>query len=327
METLTLSAPDLARILQQTAPHRSAGTDWKDGAATLIEAADQRLHAVTTDRYTIAVATADLHDVPETATDFRAVLLDGDADTLQAWAASRGYDEAVRLTTDGQQLDATTLTSKLRLPITTDGFPLPGWRDFIAKHLTQDGPQAQPAGLTAEGLRRWTEHHDVLWIGTAGPATPVTFRGENFIGLHMASKRPAPLLLLPSGDAATADMAPATLPLPAPGSHFTVLRTEMLKRVVVGEEAVKDARADDDGWAATERITAAGSAWLAQRLLERLEQLDPRLAHSFARQLREELDQGDFTDVAYEVAYGLGLAPADWTEEYRGAKDAYLVRT
>ncbi|WP_331727240.1 hypothetical protein OG871_39810 (plasmid) [Kitasatospora sp. NBC_00374] len=317
----TLSATELARILAQTAPHRSDGTVWKEGAATLLDIVEQRLHAVTTDRTAVAVGTADLH---HTSGSWRVALLDADADTLQRWAASRGYDEDVHLATDGQRLDAYTATSGLHLPARPD-YPLLYWREFLTPYLS--AATGQPTALDTDALRRWSTSGDALWMDFTEPTRPVVVRGERFVGVQMPMKRTAPGIRVPGTDpTGTADTAP-TLPLRDKNDDFAVLRAEMLKRVVTAEEAVTDAHQAQDGWAATAHIRSAGSAWLASRLLAELERIDPRQAYLIAAQVHEELDLGEFTDAAFATAVESGLDPSTWRGKYQDAKDAWLQRS
>ncbi|MFJ9167288.1 hypothetical protein ACIRN5_23290 [Lysinibacillus fusiformis] len=317
----TVSATELARILAQTAPHRADSTVWSKGAATLLDVVELRLHAVTTDRTAIAVGTAHLH---ETSGAWHAVLRDTDADALHQWASSRGHDEDVRLVSDGQRLDAHTAGSGLHLPVST-AYPVLDWRARLAPYLRN--ATASPAGLDTDALRRWSTSGDTLWLDATKPATAVVIRGERFVGLQMATKQTVPAIRVPGTDPATPLGSAPALPLPDRDSHHTTLYTEMLKRVITSEEAVTDARQAQDGWAATAHIHAAGSAYVANRLLAELEQYDPRRAYHLAAQLREELDLGEFTDIAREIAYRADLDPAAWRDEYRRRKDASLSRT
>ncbi|MFD5615852.1 hypothetical protein [Kitasatospora sp. NPDC127060] len=317
MTTTILRADELARILEQTAPHRSEPTSWKPGAITLLDADTTHLHAVTTCRYTLAVASAPACGrAGGDGEAWTATIQGHDADSLAAWARSRGYDEDVSLIVAADRVEAFTPTSALRVPVSASPFPVTEWRQLLAAEL--DGPTdstAAPTALDTELLRRWSDSGDIVWLGQSRRSGHLLVLGEDFAGVQMPVKKD---WAAPSGPAwAAGDGAPvATLPLPDPDDDLARLQSEMLQRVVLADESAKDAYAVGDRAAAAAIVTAAGSAYLAFQALRALEEIDPRRAHRLAAQVCDDFDSGEFTETAYQAAQADGLDPSAWVAGY-----------
>ncbi|MER5354678.1 hypothetical protein ABT093_30645 [Kitasatospora sp. NPDC002551] len=326
--TTTVRAAELARILDQTAPHRSKPDTWHDGSVTLLDADPVRLHAVTTSRYTLAVASAtlrtpDSEEKSKVGEPWSTTLQGDDADSLAAWARTRGYDEDVRLIVAPDRLDASTLTSSLHVPVSAAKFPLRGgWRPFIAARVEPStGPAPAPIALDTAILRRWKGIGDYVWLGVSEHDSSLLVLGENFVGVQAPVKREwqAPL----AQASAAADGRPVEeLPLPNGDDEFSTIRREMLRRMVVANEAIKDARYAGDDALADAVLAAAGSSHMAVRALRALEQIDPRRAHELAAASSDELDSGLFIEAAFETAAALSLDPSAWIAQYNASRTA-----
>ncbi|WP_371523254.1 hypothetical protein [Kitasatospora sp. NBC_01300] len=322
--TSILRAAELARILDQTAPHRSKPDTWQDGSVTLLDADPVRLHAVTTSRYTVAVGSAALSG-PDSAKGepWSTTLQDDDADSLAAWARTRGYDEDVRLIVAPDRLEASTLTSSLRVPVSATKFPLRGgWRPFIAARVEPStGTAPKPVALDTATLRRWKGIGDYVWLGVSEHDGSLLVLGEDFVGVQapVAKGWQAPL----AHASAAADGRPVeVLPLPDGDDEFSTIRWEMLRRMVVADEAIKDARYAGDGALADAFLAVAGSSHVAVRALRALERIDARRAHEVAAAISDELDSGEFIEAAFETAVALSLDPSAWIAQYNASRTA-----
>ncbi|MFG2844219.1 hypothetical protein ACGF12_13755 [Kitasatospora sp. NPDC048296] len=323
MTTTILRAAELARILEQTAPHRSEPTSWKPGALTLLDADATRLHAVTTCRYTLAVGSAPACG-PEggDGEPWAATIQGHDADSLAAWARLRGHDEDVHLIVAADRVEAFTPTSALRVPVSTAAFPLSGgWRPFLAARLkpaTGDAPR--PIALDTAILHRWRKAGDYVWLGVAEHDGSLLVLGEDFAGVQMpvALEWQPPLAHISAADGRPVE----ALPLPDGNDEFAHLRAEMLQRVVTSGEALKDAAYSGGPDAVAPIANAAGSAYLAFRALRALEEVDPRRAHRLAAEVTDELDFAEFTEAAFDAAHEIGLDPSAWVARYNAAQAA-----
>ncbi|MET9396019.1 hypothetical protein [Kitasatospora sp. NPDC002965] len=326
--TTIVRAAELARILDQTATHRRTPTDWRPGSVTLLDADPTRLHAVTTSRYTLAVASAALRDLDseeksEGGEPWSTTLQGDDADSLAAWARNRGYDEDVRLIVAPDRLDASTLTSSLRVPVSAATFPLRGgWRAVIAARMEPStGTAPKPIALDTATLRRWKNVGDYVWLGVSEHDGSLLVLGEDFVGVQapVAKGWQQPLAhALAAADGRSVEV----LPLPDGDDEFSTIRWEMLRRTVVADAAIKDARYAGDGALADAVLAAAGSSHVAVRALRALEKIDPRRAHELAAAISDELDSGEFTEAAFETAAALSLDPSAWIAQYNSSRTA-----
>ncbi|MGW7582773.1 hypothetical protein ACWGKU_29370 [Kitasatospora sp. NPDC054768] len=321
---LGLAAADLARILEQTAPHRGDHEYWPRLAVTRLDADNRHLHAVATDRFTIAVARAATTTVTEGRPWAASVNAD-DAGMLAAWARSRGHDEHVRLVMDSQSLEASTLTSRLKVPVTTGAYVIQ-WRPLLREHLEQPPTPMDLTGLDTQYLRRWEHAGNHLAFAQAGPEHPLLVSGEDFIGLQMPVRH---------RDAATRETLAAdwttpttgtnpgtapTLPLPDPDQTVARMTGDLLKRVLLSTQDLIHAPLDDHHATAV-HASAAAYAWIGHRALQALAQTDPRLADRLVVDLHQELDAGDYSETAFDEAIQAGHDPQAWIDTYHARRD------
>lgn len=78
----------------------------------------------------------------------------------------------------------------------------------------------------------------------------------------------------------------------------------------------------DEPGAVASYAAAGVNAWSAYRFLAALHQADPRLAAQTVADLAEELDAGDFSESAWEIAAKAGHDPQKWSDDY----EAHLKR-
>ncbi|WP_049650120.1 hypothetical protein [Kitasatospora sp. MY 5-36] len=324
---LGLAAADLARILEQTAPHRGDHEYWPRLAVTRLDADAHHLHAITTDRFTIAVARAATTTLTEGRPWAASVNAD-DATMLAAWARSRGYDEPVRLLMDGQSLEASTLTltSRLKVPASTGDYVVQ-WRPFLRRHLEQPPAPLDLTGLDTRYLRRWEQAGNRLAFAQAGPAQPLIVSGPDFIGMQMpvrhrdaTTREGLATDWTTPGDRTAPDTAPA-LPLPDPDQTVARMTGDLLKRVLLSTQDLTHAPLGDHQAMAV-HASAAAYAWIGHRVLQALAQTDPRQADRLVVDLRQELDAGDYSERAYDEAGQAGHDPQAWIDAYHARRDS-----
>ncbi|MEU3564603.1 hypothetical protein [Kitasatospora sp. NPDC006786] len=321
---LGLAAADLARILEQTAPHRGDHEYWPRLAVTRLDADDRHLHAMATDRFTIAVARATTTTVTKGRPWAASVNAD-DAGLLAVWARGRGYDEPVRLVLDGQSLQASTLTSRLTVPVSTGDYVVQ-WRPFLRQHLEQPLAPMDLTGLDTQYLRRWEQADTRLAYSQAGPEQPLIVSGENFIGMQMPVRRgdgQTRATLAADWTAGPGDEtesgAAATLPLPDPDKTVTQMTRDLLKRVLLSTQDLIAAPPGDHRATAV-HASAAAYAWIGHRALQTLAETDPRLADRLVVDLHQELDAGDYSETAFDEASQAGHDPMAWIDAHHARR-------
>jgi hypothetical protein len=321
---LSLTATDLARILEQSAPHRGEYAYWPLLAVTRLDADGRHLHAIATDRFTFAVARTATTTLTE-GRPWAASVNEDDATMLAAWARSRGYNEPVRLVMDGQSLEASTATSWLKVPVTTGDYVVQ-WRPFLRRHLEQPLAPMDLSGMDTQYLRRWEQVGNRLAFSQAGPEQPLVVSGENFLGMQMPVRRSdgqtrealaADWTAGPEGD--TESGAAVALPLPDPDKTVAQMTGDLLKRVLLSTQDLFDSPLGDHR-ASAAHASAAAYAWIGHRVLQTLVETDPRLADRLVVDLHQELDAGDFSETAFDEAQQAGHDPKAWIDAYKARR-------
>ncbi|MFE4398722.1 MULTISPECIES: hypothetical protein [Streptomycetaceae] len=324
--TTTVAAHRLAEALTQVMPHMADPTSSTPILASVRLANDgTHLHAVATDRYTLAVARQRPHACED---EWTATVGAVHAAYLQAWAASHpGHHDTVDLAVEPGLLTASSTAGRITVP-TLDGAHVP-WRGLLATHL---GRPAEPVDLTTldtQYLARWAQAGRHLQITQAAPEAPLVLTGAGFIGLQMPVRRV--LQNTPSRAELAADWAAPTghstaddvdLPMPADGDAAPAMTEDLLKHVLMSTQELYDVVGGEDHAATAAHARAGSHAWTAYRLLQVLRVIDPRTTELALADIASELEDGDFAERAFDDAETLGHQPQAWIDSYITARAA-----
>jgi hypothetical protein len=319
----TLTAHSLASLFRKVAPHMDRDSRYAAIQGVRLDAGNRYLHAVATDRYTLAVARQQLRsDDPAWAATLplRAV------DTITAWLAGHEGAEHVHLTPGTDDLTVTSALGTLVLPSPNASFP--DWRGLIRTALENAPTEAPWSGFTSNLLTRWEAAGRDLCTWQAAFDKPLIVSGHEFIGLQMprrihddespAEKHAVWAASLGGGDKVEqAD----TLhhyeheELAAKENVVPDAAEDLLKQVLRSTTDLFSISTTDPGALAAYAL-AGGRAWMAYRLLKALEKSDPELLRATIVDTDEQLESGEIGEWAWDEAAAAGHDPQAWRNDY-----------
>lgn len=318
--TTSLPATQLAEILDETIPHMYERENMPILSAIHLDSDGTHLHAVGTDRYTMAIARRPLYSgEPWTATVGAAHIT-----YLQSWADAHGRKDTAHLAASPGELTVTSNQGRITLPTITGNFP--AWRPLFRQHLDHPVEPMELSGLDTQYLRRWEKAGRRLRFAQAGAEKPLIVFGDNFLGMQMGMRWTdgttrdtltaawAPSLGIDTGD------EPAELPLPDPTNAIPEMTRDLLHRVTLASQELYEACGPSDPAAMAAHALSGANAWISYRLLQALRVADPQLAESVIENLHDELDAGDFAETAYDDAEKTGHDPEQWVEDFKAAR-------
>ncbi|MDH6116859.1 hypothetical protein ABH930_000278 [Kitasatospora sp. GAS204A] len=315
----TVNAYKLRQLLAKVEPHVNHGDYYPGIAGLRLEGDGQQLHAIATDRYTMAIARTRTSGAGDWAVTIPAARLK----SLRHWVKGHDRDTLIDITPSARSIAFTSPTAELSMAGEDGDFPK--WRAMVAKLLAKD-PQPVPlTAVTSEYLSRWGAASTWLSVTQAGPNEPFIFFGDDFIGLQMPARREdgATREKAIAQWSTTLGAAPAeTVESPMldkPSSAVPAATRELLRQVLI---SANDLFEDDDAHpsAIGAHARAGVHAWMAHRLLQALQVTDSRLAEQVLRSLDDELEAGDFSETAWEEADALGHDPKAWIDDYAAAR-------
>ncbi|MEU4118938.1 hypothetical protein AB0F71_31150 [Kitasatospora sp. NPDC028055] len=321
----TIAAHQLAEALTQVMPHMAAPTSTTPILAGVHLANDgTHLHAIATDRHTLAVARRQVRDCED---EWNATVGAVHIAYLHAWAeAHPTHRDTVDLDLEAGLLTASSTVGRIAVP-TMDGVPAP-WQALLAKHLDHLAEPVDVSMLDTQYLARWAQAGRHLQITQASPEAPYILAGPDFIGLQMPVR---PILQdAPTRTALAADWAPSIagaagtdvdLPLPADGDAAPAMTEDLLKQVLISAQDLYHVVGGQDPAAIAAHARAGAYAWTAHRLLQVLRVIDPRTTELALADINGELEAGDFPELAFDDAETLGHQPQTWVDSYLSARD------
>ncbi len=315
----TVNAYKLRQLLAKVEPHINHGDYFPGIAGLRLEGDGQQLHAIATDRYTMAISRAEVSGAGAWAVTIPAARLK----SLRQWVKAHDRDVLIDITPSTHTIAFTSATAELSMAVEDGSFPK--WRAMVAKLLAKD-PQPVPlTAVTSEYLGRWGAASTWLSVSQAGPNEPFIFFGDDFIGLQMPARRE---------DGATREQAIAkwstTLGeapaeavespmLDKPASRVPDATRELLRQVLISANDLFEDQ-DEHPSAVGAHVRSGVHAWMAHRLLQALQVADSRLAEQVLTSVNEELEAGDFSETAWEEADQLGHDPKAWVDDYAAAR-------
>lgn len=331
----------LAEMLAQVGAH-TADPEWvptEQLAGVHLDADGAALHLVASDRFTLAVARKAL-DGPREA--WSGTLAARHVTALAALAKAAGHDRIELTVTDALDLTASSPASSITVPfLNPTKHPFPDWRQLITRYLAPVGA-GRLAAADTERLARWAEGGRRVRIFQDGPTAPFVVTDFEAAGTFIGVQMPARLddattrddvaafwsHLLGEASEHLEDAGTAARPgelFADPSGQLDRFDEQLLRRVVVTSNELADLPTGEDP-AARARFDATVhtlvSAWTAHRLLRVLTDSDPALAARTVAELEEELDGGEFGEIAYDLATKAGHDPNAWADEHQEAARA-----
>ncbi|GCD38012.1 hypothetical protein OEIGOIKO_05822 [Streptomyces chrestomyceticus JCM 4735] len=311
----SLNAHRLLRLIEVTTPHvgseyhsiiHGIRLDW-DGTM---------LHAVATDRFTLAVARTRLDAA---AAPWALTIPQPDIEWLTSWLQSLPGDRAVTLTPTADTLTLTTDTAKVT---TARSDEFIAWRDIVRTALANPLTEAARTSLSPRLLTRW----ELLGYGARfwQPAAeqPVVIVAEDVLGLQMPMRftgEPTREDDIAAWAASLGDgpHAELTSPQPAPGA-VAEFQTTALRATLRATSDIYSAPHTSPLFSAS--VTAGCYAWAAHRFLVSLRTADPGLAERITREVNAEMESGEIGEFAYDAAQDAGHDPEQWRAEFEQHK-------
>lgn len=337
--SVTINAHQLGRLLDKTANHMGGEhIEMLNGIRLDVDA--RHLHAVASDRYTMAVARyalTDNEDEPWTRTIPAEYL-----PALREWASSHQGDQWITIEAGEDRIVFDSARTTYSVAVNR-GLEFPDWRGIL-RTLTENTIDGEPfPRLNSTYLARFDDCGIVRVRLTADTKAALLF-GEEFIGAVM----PVRYAGLEPGEQETfatafnawhwtlaagskdADMDAMPLPeYPRYEASTDVQDTgEGLLRSVLQStsNAVDTSYYNDDSEAWYAHIHSSVANWRAFRYLDALTKVDPRIAAQVVADTAEELDDGALGEWAWDVAEKAGHNPKKWDEDYANALAARAAK-
>lgn len=333
--TAALTAYQLANLLQKVDPHIGRHTGYASISGVLLDSDGTRIHAVATDRHTLAVARQQIaFRAAPWSLLINAEELQDDLAALRTWIASHRGEHNILLTAGDHQLTVTSRRGRIVLPA-RDGAVFPQWRGLIRTAIEHEPGQAPYTGLSTDLLARWKTADYNVRTWQPAPDKPLVVITDDFIGLQMPTRprRPdeAPTLAedhdtwadsLGGGD--KVELADTLTPgeaanLDERDNPVVNAQTDLLRTTLCAVQDVMDTPTRNlDLFHA--RVGHAAHGWMAYRFLEALRKTDPSLARRVVDTVTEEIDGGEIGEFVWDAAITAGHNPQQWRKEYNEAR-------
>ncbi|MDX3328840.1 hypothetical protein PV405_29970 [Streptomyces sp. ME02-6979-3A] len=329
--SVTINAHQLGRLIDKVRGH--IGNEYVEILHGIrIDADATHLHAVASDRFTVAAARYQL-DADQQGQEPWARTIPADwLKPLREWASAHGGGDTITISTEPGRLIFGTEHTYIRIPVTDDQ-EFPNWRSLLGRIAANVPAKFAFPAVDSRMLARWSDTGDVLRVHVTTDLTALMVFGENFVGAQMPKRFNG---VGPSGEStfeeaiaqwptldgnheALADIAtemPAeNMPRWEAASSIPDMVESLLQQTLRSTSDLLGAPSDEPG-AVASYATAGVNAWSAYRFLAALHQADPRLAAQTVDELAEELDAGDFSESAWEIAAKAGHDPQKWSDDY-----------
>jgi hypothetical protein len=317
--TTTLPAHHLAAMLDQVRPHAHDRDDLPAIAGVHLDSDGTHLHAVATDRFTIAVARRRLY----TGETWAVTVATPHVAYLTGFAEAHNRRDTVTIDVTPGQLTVSSNQGRVTMP-TVDG-EFPNWRALFNKHLAENAETIDVAGLNTRQMRRWENAGWPVQTFQNGPTKPLFVIGDDMLGMQTAVRyeggpdRKA-LLTDWAGSLGDATDPAAELPIPEPNSAIGQMVESLLHSVAISTDNMMDMPRPIDGLLLGAHAMASVNAWIGFRLLRALQDIDPQRAEQITAELSDELEAGDFSEAAWEYAVEAGHDPEKWVEEHQARR-------
>ncbi|WP_369213900.1 hypothetical protein [Streptomyces flavofungini] len=334
MSATSLTAYQLTELLRRVDPHvgRYSGTGFIEGVH--LDYNGQYLHAVATDRFTLAAARERAVGIaPAWKLTISAAEWGDNVATLRAWADSHPGEADVHLTTGTEGLTATSRRGKLVIPASTGYFP--EWRDMIRTALRHDPTESPWTGYDSKLLARWQHAGGRITIWQSSYDKPAVIYATNFVGLQMPHRigdEESPEGRWEMWKGSLGETGP-TVTQDDTLNHWEALDLEekdhlvetyiedLLKQTLRSTTDVFKLATGDPG-ALTAYALAGSQSWIAYRLLKALQMAAPDLLRKTLDDVTQQGESGEIGEFAADEAKRAGHDPQAWQDEY----EAHLKR-
>ena len=328
MSLTSLTAYQLTELLRRVDKHVGRGNGYSDIEGVHLDYDGQHLHAVATDRYTLAVARERAVGIaPAWKLTLSAAEWTDNVAALRAWADAHPGGENVHLSPGTEGLTATSSRGKLVLQVGTGYFP--EWRDIIRTALHHDPTESPWSGFQSKLLARWQDAGERITTWQAAFDKPVVVYSTNFVGLQMPMRigdEESPEGRWETWKDSIGETGPKveqeqTL------NHWEALDLEEKDHLI--ESTVEDllkqtlrsttdvfALATNDTGALAAYALAGGRSWMAYRLVQAMAKAAPDLLRKTLADTDMELESGEIGEWAWDEAEKAGHDPKTWQADY-----------
>ncbi|MEU6057944.1 hypothetical protein [Streptomyces sp. NPDC047097] len=338
---VTINAHRLGRLLDQVADHVADG-DIEPLHGIRLDIDATHLHAVATDRFTLAVARYRLNHGEQNREPWARTLPLPWLRALREWLRVEAGAQAITIATAPGRLVFTGARGSLHAS-TTDSLTFPDWRALLRGVARADTGDTPFPALDPAFLARWNGGGQGLRLRLTGQAKPLLFFSEDFIGAQMPMRYtgvgpaedatfeqakglwPAVFTDEPGADMATAMPEPERPRWEVPTSIFEIGKA-LLHATLDASAASLDTHVENHELFIA-HVTAAVHGWEAYRYLDALYQADPRRAAEIAAEVAGELDSGEIGEFAWGAAAKAGHSPWAWQKEREERKAKKAAKT
>ncbi|MFJ2630917.1 hypothetical protein ACIO6U_02995 [Streptomyces sp. NPDC087422] len=327
--TTTLTAYQLSELIRKVEPHIGRHSGYGPIQGIRLDYDGRHLHAVATDRYTMAVARQRTRsNDPAWAHTLHADQVDALAAWLKANSAD-GNPHNVHLMPGEHDITFNGDRGNITLPAM--GGPYPEWRGIFKKTMATPIGEAPYSRITAKLLGRWAAAGEQVSTWHAVASQPIIIVGNGFLGLQMPARftgndtarniaDDTATWAGSLGDAAPVEMDD-TLNTYEPEELETrdnaiASDIEFLLKQTLRSSGDLFAAATNDPAALAAYALAGGRAWTAYRLVKALQQADPDLLRATLADTNEQLESGEIGEWAWDAAEKAGHDPQQWHDDY-----------
>ncbi|WP_327223086.1 hypothetical protein OG229_02760 [Streptomyces platensis] len=335
---ITINAHQLGLLIDKTIGHIGGEyTAPLNGIRLDVDAT--HLHAVASDRYTLAVARYRLLHDDKGGQPFARLIPGEYLPSLREWISSQAGSVYVSISAEDHYLAFRGAQTELRIAV-DPGMEYPDWRGLLLA-ITQHTVEGEPfPALSAGFMTRWAATGDNLRVRVTADQKAVLVFGEDFIGAQMPVRYAGVGPMKDETFEAVRRQWDKTLAAGADGLDMATdmpdeedrARYEATKDVYETGESLlqqvlrsgidmhgKSSSAPDEFLA---HIAASVHGWMAYRFLDALHTADPRLARAIVAEVAEQLDSGEISEFAWDAAKEAGHNPQQWHDDY----EAYLKK-
>lgn len=330
-QSVTINAHQLGRLIDKVRGH--IGNEYTEILHGIrLDTDATHLHAVASDRYTIAAARYRLNADQQGQEPWARTIPADWLKPLREWASAHGGGDTITISLTPGFVGFGTEHTDIRIPVTDDQ-EFPNWRSLLTGIAANIPAKFAFPSVDSRMLARWADTDDVLRVHVTTDLTALMVFGEDFVGAQMPKRYNG---VSPSGEStfeealaqwptlddnneALADLATEMPAETKPRYNATDTIPDMvealLQQTLRSTSDLLGAPSEDPGAMASYAL-AGVNAWSAYRFLAALHQADPRLAAQTVAALAEELDAGDFSEMAWEIAEKAGHDPQKWSDDY-----------
>ena len=334
--SVTINAHQLKLLLDKTVNHM--GSEYVEPLHGIRLDVDARyLHAVASDRYTMAVARYGLNPDDTDQDPWVRTIPAKHLPALREWISSHQGDQLVTIEAGEDRLVFDSARTTYSVAVVR-GLEFPDWRGIL-RAIAENSIEGEPfPRFNSSFLTRFNDC-GIIRVRLAADMKAALLFGDEFIGAVMPVRRAE----LGQGDVEQETFATAfnawhwTLAAGSKGADMGDMPKPQYSRYEASTDvqdtgegllrsvlqstsnALDTSYYDDDSEAWYAHIHSSVANWRAYRYLDALAKVDPRVAAQVVADTAEELDDGALGEWAWDVAEKAGHNPKKWDEDYEKA--------